>query len=113
MTQRAAAERTRDAYQAELTRAGYGADHHRDRPGRATFFYAEDYHQQYLAQESQGLLPRPRHRHRLPGRAGSTGGVAGPPALSQVWWQARRAKLHDLRLLQPVVALWLHPASGR
>jgi peptide-methionine (S)-S-oxide reductase len=51
--QRAAAERSRDAYQAELSKAGHG---------RITteileapeFYYAEDYHQQYLAKNPGG-----------------------------------------------------------
>ena len=51
--QRAAAERTRDAFQTKLTDAGYGpitteiAD-------AGPFFYAEDYHQQYLAKNPDG-----------------------------------------------------------
>ena len=51
--QRAAAERTRDAFQTKLTDAGYGpitteiAD-------AGPFFYAEDYHQQYLAKNPGG-----------------------------------------------------------
>lgn len=51
--QREAAERSRDAFQPELTKAGYG---------RITteiltageFYYAEDYHQQYLAKNPNG-----------------------------------------------------------
>jgi peptide-methionine (S)-S-oxide reductase len=51
--QRAAAERSRDAYQGELHAAGYGkitteiAD-------AGPFYYAEDYHQQYLAKNPGG-----------------------------------------------------------
>jgi peptide-methionine (S)-S-oxide reductase len=45
--QRALVERTRDAYQAELTAAGYGAITTRIAP-LEDFFYAEEYHQQYL-----------------------------------------------------------------
>jgi peptide-methionine (S)-S-oxide reductase len=52
-TQRAAAERSRDEYQRRLTAAGFG---------RITteiieapeFYYAEDYHQQYLAKNPDG-----------------------------------------------------------
>jgi peptide-methionine (S)-S-oxide reductase len=51
--QREAAEASRRAYQARLTAAGYGAitTEIRDAP---QFFYAEDYHQQYLAKNPQG-----------------------------------------------------------
>jgi peptide-methionine (S)-S-oxide reductase len=51
--QRKAAERSRDAYQAELRRAGYGAITTEIAPLRE-FFYAEDYHQQYLAKVPHG-----------------------------------------------------------
>jgi peptide-methionine (S)-S-oxide reductase len=51
--QRAAAEHSRDAYQAELARAGHGAitTEIKDAP---PFYYAEDYHQQYLAKNPDG-----------------------------------------------------------
>jgi peptide-methionine (S)-S-oxide reductase len=51
--QREAAERSRDAYQAELSRRGYGAitTEIREAP---EFYYAEDYHQQYLAKNPGG-----------------------------------------------------------
>jgi peptide-methionine (S)-S-oxide reductase len=51
--QREAAEASRAAYQAELTRAGYGAitTELREAP---PFYYAEDYHQQYLAKNPDG-----------------------------------------------------------
>ena len=66
--QRAAAEASRAAYQAELTKAGYGTITTEivDAP---PFYYAEEYHQQYLRQEPRRLLPRPWDRGRLPGRA--------------------------------------------
>jgi peptide-methionine (S)-S-oxide reductase len=54
--QRAAAEASRDAYQERLTAAGYGpitteiADADR-------FFYAEEYHQQYLDKNPRGYCP--------------------------------------------------------
>jgi peptide-methionine (S)-S-oxide reductase len=54
--QRLAAERTRDAYQAELTGAGYGAIT-TEIAKRGPFFYAEDYHQQYLAKNPRGYCP--------------------------------------------------------
>jgi peptide-methionine (S)-S-oxide reductase len=46
--QRAAAEASRDAYQERLTAAGHGAITTEIAPA-GDFFYAEDYHQQYLA----------------------------------------------------------------
>lgn len=51
--QRRAAESSRDAYQAKLTAAGYGAitTEIREAP---EFYYAEDYHQQYLAKNPNG-----------------------------------------------------------
>jgi len=51
--QRAAAEASRDAYAARLAGAGYGevTTEVVDRPD---FFYAEDYHQQYLAKNPMG-----------------------------------------------------------
>ncbi len=54
--QRAAAEASRDAYQARLTAAGFGSITteivEADR-----FFYAEDYHQQYLDKNPRGYCP--------------------------------------------------------
>jgi peptide-methionine (S)-S-oxide reductase len=51
--QRAAAERSRDAYQERLRAAGYGevTTEILDAP---EFWYAEDYHQQYLAKNPNG-----------------------------------------------------------
>jgi peptide-methionine (S)-S-oxide reductase len=51
--QREAATRSRDAYQRTLSEAGYGAVTTEiiDAP---PFFYAEDYHQQYLAKNPNG-----------------------------------------------------------
>src|SRR5215210_4014589 len=51
--QREAAERSRDAYGAELRRAGYGPITTEIAP-LGGFFYAEDYHQQYLAKVPHG-----------------------------------------------------------
>ncbi len=51
--QRAAAESTRDAYQKVLTVAGYGLITTEIRP-RSEFYYAEEYHQQYLAKNPGG-----------------------------------------------------------
>ncbi|MEO0487381.1 MAG: peptide-methionine (S)-S-oxide reductase MsrA [Pseudomonadota bacterium] len=51
--QRAAAERARDAFAPRLSASGYGAitTEILDAP---TFYYAEDYHQQYLAKNPNG-----------------------------------------------------------
>jgi peptide-methionine (S)-S-oxide reductase len=48
-----AASTSRQAYQAELSRAGYGEITTEIRPA-PSFFYAEDYHQQYLAKNPNG-----------------------------------------------------------
>jgi peptide-methionine (S)-S-oxide reductase len=52
-TQRRAAERTRDAFQTQLTAAGFGAITTEILPA-SEFYYAEDYHQQYLAKNPDG-----------------------------------------------------------
>ncbi|MDX6472843.1 MAG: peptide-methionine (S)-S-oxide reductase, partial [Gaiellaceae bacterium] len=51
--QRAAAEASRDAYQQELARAGYG-EITTEIAEAGPFYYAEDYHQQYLAKVPNG-----------------------------------------------------------
>ena len=51
--QRAAALRSRDAYQQRLTKAGFGPITTEIAPARE-FYYAEDYHQQYLAKNPNG-----------------------------------------------------------
>ena len=51
--QQAAAEASRDAYQAELSKAGYGEITTEIRPA-PEFYFAEDYHQQYLAKNPGG-----------------------------------------------------------
>ena len=51
--QRAAAEKSRDAFQAELTKAGYG-DITTEVAPLGDYFYAEDYHQQYLGKNPNG-----------------------------------------------------------
>jgi peptide-methionine (S)-S-oxide reductase len=51
--QRAAAERSRDAYQQQLESAGYGRITTEILPA-PEFYYAEDYHQQYLAKNPAG-----------------------------------------------------------
>jgi peptide-methionine (S)-S-oxide reductase len=51
--QRAAAEQSRDAFQAALTRAGYG-DITTEIAALRDYFYAEEYHQQYLGKNPNG-----------------------------------------------------------
>ena len=51
--QRAAAERTRDEYQRGLAKAGYGAITTEILPA-PEFYFAEDYHQQYLSKNPDG-----------------------------------------------------------
>ena len=51
--QRSAAERTRHAFQTRLTAAGYGPIT-TEIVSAPDFFYAEDYHQQYLAKNPDG-----------------------------------------------------------
>ena len=51
--QRDAAERSREAYARELARAGYGPITTEVSPS-PTFYYAEEYHQQYLAKNPDG-----------------------------------------------------------
>jgi peptide-methionine (S)-S-oxide reductase len=51
--QREAAERSRDAYQRELSDAGYGMITTEILPA-PEFYYAEDYHQQYLSKNPAG-----------------------------------------------------------
>jgi peptide-methionine (S)-S-oxide reductase len=54
--QEAAARATRDAYQERLTAAGYGEITTEIAPLK-DFFYAEDYHQQYLYKVPNGYCP--------------------------------------------------------
>jgi peptide-methionine (S)-S-oxide reductase len=63
--QRAAAEASRDAYQASLTAAGYGAITTEIGPA-GPFYYAEDYHQQYLHKNPRGYCPDHATGVRLP-----------------------------------------------
>jgi peptide-methionine (S)-S-oxide reductase len=50
------AEQTRDGYQPWLTKAGFGAIT-TDIRAAGTFYYAESYHQQYLAKNPHGYCP--------------------------------------------------------
>jgi peptide-methionine (S)-S-oxide reductase len=51
--QKVAAQQSKDAYQAQLTAAGYG-DITTEVLDAPTFYYAEDYHQQYLFKNPNG-----------------------------------------------------------
>jgi peptide-methionine (S)-S-oxide reductase len=64
--QRATAEASRDAYQGVLATAGYGSITTQivDAP---PFYYAEEYHQQYLDKNPQGYCPNHATGVRLPG----------------------------------------------
>jgi peptide-methionine (S)-S-oxide reductase len=50
------AEASRDMFQAELSKAGYGQIKTEIRPA-PEFYFAEDYHQQYLAKNPNGYCP--------------------------------------------------------
>ena len=63
--QRAAAEASREAFQAMLTAAGYGAITTEIAPA-GPFYYAEDYHQQYLDKNPRGYCPNHSTGVRLP-----------------------------------------------
>ncbi len=54
--QAATARASRDMYQAELTKAGYGEITTEIRPA-PEFYFAEDYHQQYLVKNPNGYCP--------------------------------------------------------
>ena len=57
-TQRATAIASRDAYQARLTAAGFGAiTTEISGPPAPEFYFAEDYHQQYLSKNPNGYCP--------------------------------------------------------
>jgi peptide-methionine (S)-S-oxide reductase len=57
--QRATAEQSRSTYQERLSAAGHGAISTEFAPADAAhpFYYAEDYHQQYLAKNPAGYCP--------------------------------------------------------
>src|SRR6266545_3828241 len=63
--QRKAAEASRDAYQASLKAAGFGEITTEIGPA-GPFYYAEDYHQQYLAKNVNGYCPNHQTGVKLP-----------------------------------------------
>jgi peptide-methionine (S)-S-oxide reductase len=63
--QQAAAEASRDAFQKQLSAAGYGEITTEIGPAQA-FYYAEDYHQQYLAKNPGGYCPNHATGVKLP-----------------------------------------------
>ena len=56
-------------YQKRLAEAGYG-EITTEIVAAPQFYFAEDYHQQYLQEEPVRLLPRPRDWRLLPDRGG-------------------------------------------
>jgi len=65
--QRAAAEASRDMYQERLTAAGYGQiTTEITGPPAPTFYFAEDYHQQYLDKNPGGYCPDHRTGVKVP-----------------------------------------------
>jgi peptide-methionine (S)-S-oxide reductase len=63
--QQAAAEASRDAYQERMTAAGFGTIQTEIQPA-GEFYYAEDYHQQYLAKNPGGYCPNHATGVRFP-----------------------------------------------
>ncbi len=63
--ERAVAEASRDAYQAQLSAAGYG-DISTEIVEVSEFYYAEPYHQQYLSKNVNGYCPNHATGVRLP-----------------------------------------------
>ena len=66
--QRVAAEQSAADFQKRLNERGYGRIATEIVPA-GEFYFAEDYHQQYLYKVPARLLPRPQHRRDVPGRA--------------------------------------------
>ena len=64
-TQKQAALETRDAFQPVLAKGGYG-DITTEIADAGEFYYAEDYHQQYLAKNPNGYCPNHRTGVALP-----------------------------------------------
>ena len=91
------AEASRDAYQVELSAAGFGADHDRD-PRRRALLLRRGLPPAVPRQESRGLLPEPRDRREAAGRLrGHATAVRGlrptrsAAACHTSWWWPPRA----------------------
>ncbi len=69
--QREAAEASRESFQSELTKAGYGSIT-TEIAKAGPFYYAEDYHQQYLAKNPNGYCGLGGTGVACPGRDGAT-----------------------------------------
>ena len=95
--QRKQADASRDAYQPELDAAGYGPITTEIREAPA-FYYAEDYHQQYLHKVLNEATPRPRHRGELPGRGRLSRGQARRRRTS---WTATSTSTRARRRTEP------------
>ena len=81
--QATAAEASRAMYQAELRRAGYG-EITTDIVPAAEFFFAEDYHQQYLAKNPRGYCPDHSTGVSCPVGLGVTAGEPASTSMEQV-----------------------------
>ena len=66
--QRAAAEASKAMYQEQPRGRATARSRPRSSTRRVPFYYAEDYHQQYLDKNPARLLPEPRHRREAAGR---------------------------------------------
>ncbi len=84
--QLATAERVRDEFQTEFTRSGFGRITTEIKPA-PDFFYAEDYHQQYLDKNPRGYCPCTPPASPATERRSLTGVRAGTraPASSGRW----------------------------
>jgi peptide-methionine (S)-S-oxide reductase len=81
--QRATAEASRDAYQAQLSKAGYGAITTTIEPLRE-LYYAEAYHQQYLHKVPDGYCPDHGTGVACPVGLGVPASAAGPSPIDIV-----------------------------
>ena len=79
--QRRAAEASREAYQERLTLAGYGSITTEIRDAGA-FYYAEEYHQQYLAKNPGGYCPDHSTGISCPVGLGVSSHASSPPGPS-------------------------------
>jgi len=78
---RAAAEASRNAFQANLTAAGFGTITTEIAPARP-FYYAEEYHQQYLDRNPRGYCPDHSTGVSCPIGVGVSAATDGPIAYS-------------------------------